>query len=103
MIDIYAQTPDAKSAATLADAAVAELRVYVDDLARQQQTPAKDQIRIVQLGRASGVVINHGIKYQVALIVFVLVFLAGCATATFFVRVRSGWRAAVLAEGAASA
>ena len=103
MIDIYAQAPDAKSAAALADAAVAELRVYVDDLARQQQTPAKDQIRIVQLGRASGVVINHGIKYQVALIVFLLVFLAGCATATFLARVRSGWRAAVLAEGAASA
>jgi hypothetical protein len=100
MIDIYSQTPDAKSAAALAEAAVDELRLYVNDLAAAQQTPAKDQIRLVQLGRATSIVINHGVKYQVALLVFLLVFLASCATATFIVRVRAGWHAAALAEGA---
>jgi hypothetical protein len=103
MIDIYSQTPDAKSAAALADAAVDELGVYVTDLAAAQQTPDKDKIRIVQLGRATSLVINHGVKYQVALLVFLLVFLASCATVTFFVRVRAGWHAAALAEGAAGA
>jgi hypothetical protein len=103
MIDIYAQTPTAASAVALADAAVTELRVYVTALAQVQQTPAKDQIRIVQLGRATGVVINHGIKYQVAFVVFLLVFLGSCASVTLIARVRAGWQAAVLAERTASA
>jgi hypothetical protein len=103
MIDVYAQTPDADSAARLADAAVAELRAYVTDLAKAQQTPDQDQIRLIQLGRATGVVINPGIKYQVALVVFLLVFLASCASVTFISRVRAGWREATLAESPATA
>lgn len=98
MLDIYAQTPTASSAAALANAAVYELKSYVAGLATSEDTPTKDRIRLVQLGTATGVVINPGIKYQVALLVFVLTFLASCATVTFLARVRAGWRVAALSD-----
>lgn len=103
MLDIYAQTPTAESAAALANAAVDELKAYLAGLATTQNTPAKDQIRLVQLGRATGIVINPGVQYQVAILVFVLTFLASCATVTFIARVRAGWRLAAQSERAAGA
>ncbi len=103
MLDIYAQTPTAASAAALANAAVDELKAYLTRLAAAQKTPATDQIHIVQLGRATGVVINGGVKYQVALLAFVITFLAACATVVFVTRVRAGWRLAALTERRAGA
>ena len=55
MLDIYAQAPTAQSAAALANAAVDELKAYLAGLASSQATPADDQIRIEQLGRATGI------------------------------------------------
>jgi hypothetical protein len=98
MLDIYAQTPTAESAAALANASVDELKAYLAGIATTQNTPVKAQIRLVQLGRATGTVINHGAKYQVALLVFVLTFLASCATVNFIARVRAGWRLEALSE-----
>ena len=66
MLDIYAQTPTAQSAAALANAAVDQLKAYLAGLATTQKTPSRDQIRVVQLGRATGTVINHGVEVQVA-------------------------------------
>ena len=98
MLDIYAQTPTAQSAAALANAAVDQLKAYLAGLATTQKTPAKDQLRVVQLGRATGTVINHGVELQVAALVFVLTFLASCATVVLVARVRAGWRFKALAE-----
>ena len=103
MLDIYAQTPTAQSAAALANAAVDELKAYLAGLASSQATPANDQIRIEQLGRATGMVINPGVKYQAALLVFILTFLLGCATTIFVTRIRAGWRVEGLSEGTAGA
>ena len=103
MLDIYAQTPTAQSAAALANAAVDELKTYLAGLATTQATPAKDQIRLRQLGRATGVVINPGVQIQVALLAFILTFLASCATVTFVARVRAGWRQEALSERPAEA
>ena len=103
MLDIYAQTPTAQSAAALANAAVDELKAYLAGLASSQATPASDQIRIEQLGRATGMVINPGVKYQAALLVFILTFLLGCATTIFITRIRAGWRVEALSEGTARA
>ena len=75
ILDIYAQTPTAQSAAALANAAVDELKAYVAGLASTQATPAEDQTRIEQLGQATGTVINPGVQYQVAVLVFILIFL----------------------------
>jgi hypothetical protein len=103
MMDIYAQSPSAGSAAALANASVDELRAYLTTLASRQKTPDKDQIRLVQLGRATGIVINHGVEWQVALITFLLTFLGSCAMVTVFARVRTGWRQAALADRDAAA
>lgn len=103
MLDLYAQTPTARSAAALANAAVDQLKAYLSSLASTQKTPAKDQIRLVQLGRATGTVINQGVKLQVAVLAFILTFLACCATVIVVDRVRSGWRHQAMAERAAGA
>ena len=103
MLDIYAQAPTAQNAAALANAAVDELKAYLGGLASSQATPADDEIRIEQLGRATGLVINPGVKYQAALLVFILTFLLGCATTIFISRIRAGWRVEALSERAARA
>ncbi len=103
MLDIYAQAPTAESAAALANAAVDELKAYLAGLASSQATPANDQIRIEQLGRATGMVINSGVKYQLGLLVFILTFLLGCATTIVISRIRAGWRVEALSEGTARA
>ena len=41
MLDIYSEAPTADSATLLANAAVAELRAYLGDLATSQRTPEK--------------------------------------------------------------
>jgi hypothetical protein len=98
VLDIYSQAPTAASAAVLANAAVDGLRDYLNDLAVTERTPEADQIRLVQLGRAHGEVINEGIEWQIGLLAFVLTFSIACATLIFLSRVRRGWRTAVLAE-----
>lgn len=98
ILDIYAQTPTAKSAAALANAAVTELTAYVAGLTRTQATPAEDQIRLEQLGRATGTVVNPGVQYQLALLVFICTFLLVWATTIFISRIRGGWRLEALAE-----
>jgi hypothetical protein len=99
MLDIYAQSPTAESATILVNSAVQELRRYLADLAAAEKTPPKDQIRLIQLGRGRGVVINEGINWQVSLLVFLLAFGVCAATVIFIDRVRSGWRTAALSEG----
>jgi hypothetical protein len=103
MLDIYAQAPDAKSAEVLANASVDGLKKYLADLAVTQQIPDKDQLRILQLGRASATVINNGVDLQVAFLVFVLTFSLACATTILVSRVVQGFKIARLGDGQASA
>jgi hypothetical protein len=101
MLDIYAQTPSAESAEALANAAVDELREYLTGLAATQRTPEKDQIRLIQLGRANGDVINRDVKWQVAIFIFLLTLAISSASVIFIARVRAGWRLEALSEHAA--
>jgi hypothetical protein len=103
MLDIYAQTPSAASATALANAAVEELRLSLARIADTQKTPSQDQIRLVQMGPASGAVINQGIRLQVALLAFVFTFLLSCAATIVIARVRAGWRLEAMSERPASA
>jgi hypothetical protein len=98
VLDIYAQTPTAESAETLANAAVNSLQAYLADLAQSESTPKTQQIHLVQLGKARGAVINEGIHWQVALVVFILTFTLACATLIFLSRLSQGWRLASLSE-----
>jgi hypothetical protein len=97
-LQIYAQTPTAKSAGALANAAVGGIQSYLSDLARSTKTPVDDQVRLMQLGKANGAVINKAIEWQVAFLAFVLVFGVSCATVIWVGRVREGWRLAALSE-----
>ena len=97
-LQIFAQTPDAESAANLANAAVGGLETYLAELARSTNTPKEQQVRLTQLGRARGKVINDGIEWQFALLAFSIAFGASCATVIWVNRVRRGWRMAVAAE-----
>jgi hypothetical protein len=103
MLDIYSQAPTAESAAVLANAAVDELRAYLVRLAAIQNTPPQDQIRLLQLGRAQGTVINKGVSWEVFVLAFLLTFAFTCASFLFIARVRAGWRQQALSERAASA
>jgi hypothetical protein len=98
LLDFIAQAPTAESAAALANAASAELKAYLTRLAASQQTPASEQIRVVELGRAKGTVINASIHWQVPLVAFLLTLGASCATLIFLQRVRLGWKDAARSE-----
>lgn len=103
MLDIYAQAPNATGAAILANSAVACLRQYLSSLAVTEQIPPKDQIRLLQLGSANGNIVNQGIYWQAAVLVFALTFALGCATVILLSRVRHGWQLAKLADQEATA
>jgi hypothetical protein len=103
VLDIYSQAPTAESAEKLANGAVVGLNAYLSDLAALESTPASKQIRLIQLGRARGTVINEGVGWQVALVAFLVTFGVSCATVLFLNRVRQGWRLAAGSERVASA
>jgi len=101
VLDIYAQAPDAETAALLANTTVQQLRSYLAKLAVSERTPESHQVRLLQLGRAEGQVINAGIDVQVAVLVFVIAFMVACATMIVVSRVRDGWQAETLRERSA--
>jgi hypothetical protein len=94
ILQVYAQAPNAKAAATLANASVAGLRDYLEATAKEQGTPAGDIVRLSPLGRAHGKVITGGIRWQLAFVTFIVVFGLSAATAVFLSRIRRGWKEA---------
>ena len=98
VLDIYSQAPTAATAEKLADGAVSGLKAYVGELAAEESTPDSKQIRLIQLGRARGAVINEGMSWQVALVAFLITFGASSTSVLFLSRVRKGWRHAAGAE-----
>jgi hypothetical protein len=98
VLDIYAQTPTVESAEALANAAVDALRAYLTGLAQSARTPRGQQVRLVQLGRARGALINQGLDWEVALLAFLITFGVSCATVIFLDRVKRGWRLAASSE-----
>jgi hypothetical protein len=97
-LQVFAQTPTARSAGALANAAVGGMESYLATLSRSTRTPHKNQIRLTQLGEARGAVINDGIDRRVAGLVFVIAFAVACAAVIWSRRVRAGWRLAALVE-----
>lgn len=93
IVQVFTQAPTEAKAAVLANAAVDGLRDYVADAAKRHDTPAKDVVRLEPLGRAEGIVINGGVRTQLAVLSFFVVFALSSAFAVFAGRVRRGWRA----------
>jgi hypothetical protein len=96
ILNVYAQAPSAQASAELANAAVDGLQDYLNQLGRDERTPETAQVRLRQLGRAEGDVLNEGVSIQTALIAFIGILGLSSAAAMFISRVRRGW---VLAEG----
>jgi uncharacterized protein involved in exopolysaccharide biosynthesis len=99
VLRIYAQASTARAAGELANAAVDGLRDYLDRQARAQRVAPGEQVRLQQLGRASGTVINGAIRLQVMFLTFLLVFAAAAAAAIFTARVRRGFQLAAMQSG----
>jgi hypothetical protein len=89
--DVYAEAPTAAAAQQLANGAVDGMKDYLRDLAVSQEIPNKNQVHLVQLGRAKGGLVDPGISAKVALLTFLLVFVVASAAALFLNRVRQGW------------
>jgi hypothetical protein len=98
MLDIYAETPSRDSAARLANASVDVLRKHLGELARAGAIPEGKQIQLRQLGSARGTIINKSVRWQVALVAFLVTLALSFATTIFVARVRDGWRKAVREE-----
>ncbi|MEA2138470.1 MAG: hypothetical protein QOG56_1620 [Solirubrobacteraceae bacterium] len=98
VLKIYAQAPTARASAALANAAADGLRDYVEQIAGSQRVAKRMQVRIEQLGRARGAVINDGVRWQVALLTFLGALAASAATGVFLARVRRGWKLAQAEE-----
>jgi hypothetical protein len=94
VINVYAQAPSASEAQGLADAAVDSLGAYLQSVAAEQRIPDAEQVRLEQLGRARGGVINDGAGIQMAILSFL--FVAGLLAIAILamVRIREGWDAA---------
>jgi hypothetical protein len=91
-INIYSQAPTTPQAVALANAAVVGLRRYVTNLENEDKVPASSKIEIRQLGPANGAVVDSGISKQLAVMVFVAVFLLWCALILVGSRFRGVWR-----------
>jgi len=91
VLNVYAEAPDGSAAARLANASVEGLRDYLRALSSQHGTPLARQVRVVQLGRASGGTIDSGAGIKLAALVFLLVFTIASAAVLFIGRVRRGW------------
>jgi hypothetical protein len=94
ILDIYSQAPTKEAAVRLANSAVDGLRDYLLDLGRRQGITSDQQVRLEQLGRARGGVVNDGVRLQMALLSFMVVFTISCCAVLFLSRVRRGWLAA---------
>ena len=98
ILTLYTQAPTQAAAEDLANSAVDGLHDYLEALAQKAGTTVADQVRLTQLGRASGGVINKGVRLQVALLSFVIVLAVTCAATLVLARLGRGWRLAALLE-----
>jgi hypothetical protein len=103
ILSVYAEAPTGDAAVKVANAAVSGLQDYLDDVARQQRLTSAQQVRLKQLGRASGGIINHSVKVQIGGLTFVVVFALACAALLGLRRIRSGWITAAEEERAGAA
>ncbi len=99
VVNVYAQGPSAEGAIRLADATVAALREYVALRADQARVPAEKRVKLIQLGRARGGLINGQTRPTIAALAFFIAFGLAMGATLGASRVRHGWLAAKRAEG----
>jgi hypothetical protein len=102
VLEITTQAPTAEAAERLADGAVLGTRDYLRGLAARQAIAGTKQVKIQQLGRAKGGIINEGVSVKVAVLSFLLALAASCAGVLLLARIRRGWADRAQAGTAAS-
>jgi hypothetical protein len=92
IISVFAQAPSQAEAITLAAAAPAALRDYIDRIQVEQETPPERQVEIRRLGRATGGIVNEGANLQIATLVFIAVMIGWCMLLIPAQTIARGWR-----------
>ncbi len=90
ILDIYTEASRPAIAEALANAAVAGLRDYLQTYAHA--VPARQQVRLEQLGAAQGGAVTGGLRVEVLALVFFAAFVVSCTVGMLIVRVRHGWQ-----------
>jgi hypothetical protein len=98
LLHIYTQASDTRTAERLADAAASQTQAYLTQVAITENTPERAQLRLVALGSARGAETTKSVRHRTPIIVFLIVFAAGCATLIFVSRIRDELRFAPAAE-----
>lgn len=78
LITVYAQAPDAASAARLAGSVAEGVQRYVNDLQAQGSLPSNDRVTIRGLGTPDGTTVAGGSAAPIMVGVFLVVTLFGC-------------------------
>lgn len=92
IIEITAQAPSRRSAARLANAAVAAMRARVREVAEIQRIPPARAITVRQLSSPRITAVAHGFGVAGAMLAALLVFGAGCGAVLLGSLLRSSWR-----------
>jgi hypothetical protein len=94
IVSVFAQAPSKAEAVALADAAPRALRVYINGIQAEQNTPGDRRVVIRKLGDATGGVVNEGANLQIALLVFIVVLGGWCMLLIPAQTLARGWREA---------
>lgn len=94
IVSVFAQAPTEAEAVALANAAPRALRVYINGIQAQQDTPEDRRVVIRKLGDATGGVVNEGANLQIALLVFIVVLGGWCMLLIPAQSLARGWREA---------
>jgi hypothetical protein len=94
IVSVFAQAPTKAEAINLAEAAPRALRVYIDKIQTEQNTPDDRRVVIRKLGNATGGVVNAGANIQIGLLVFIVVLGAWCMLLIPAQTLARGWREA---------
>jgi|SRR5918996_2977365 hypothetical protein len=89
VIEVSTQAPDGESAIRLADAVASGFLKYLERL--DSGSRAANQVRVRQLGRATGGTVNEGASKIAAFLAFVAVFVIGCIIVLMIGNVRRNW------------
>ena len=92
-VDVYAQAPTTAQAIALANGAVTGFAKFIESL-DGSDIPASQNIAIRQLGAATGGTVDPSATKEMAVLIFVGVFVAWCGLVLFVSRLRAQVRAA---------
>ena len=98
IIEVDAQAPNRAGAAKLANAAITGLAQYLDSKAAQERIPGADRLQVTGTGVPQAASVARGPSNLIVILIFVVVFVLGCASILGARGLSRGWRAAAARE-----